>query len=613
MPASPPLGPSVAGETLGPYRLVRPISAGGMARVYEGRFESLAGVSTRVAIKVIHPDFAAEDGFRDLFIQEARISARLEHLNLVRVQQFNREGELYFLVMEYIEGVTFRKIISAYRDGAAALDAELLAELGRQVCDGLAYAHALVGDHGEPLHLVHRDMKPSNMMLNSQGVAKLLDFGISYAHGAEESTGAVKGTWGYMAPEQAAGAPVGPAADLFGLAAVLYELAAKAPLFPEEDNATIRRRLAEDEAARRAARLGGEWAEIGGLLVRALQRDPAARFRSAAAMGRALGALVPDPMGARDRLVRMVADIRRGDAAKHANADRAGSSASVSTFAAVGGAPPNGNASASASAPGVAGAPALASVAGLPVVAGTMHAPRKPAPTTKGSAKRASAWSGALFSLGFAAVSVVILCFTAWKLFLAPRSTPAPRPAASESAVDPAPAPAATEVVLPLATTTSTAPSPATSPTTASPAPAAPIQAVPVPVSQVPTARVERAPVSGRTPATLIGTIEAPPSAPPVAAPVSSSPTVTVSSVAVVATQDGALSLGSTPRAQVTIDGAYVKFTPLLEYSLPAGNHVVLLVTEDGRRKSFRVDVAPGAVTQRVWNFDEASWEDEGR
>ncbi|MBM4394001.1 MAG: serine/threonine protein kinase, partial [Deltaproteobacteria bacterium] len=288
MPASPPLGPSVAGESLGPYRLVRPISAGGMARVYEGRFESLAGVSTRVAIKVIHPDYAAEAGFQDLFIQEARISARLEHLNLVRVQQFNREGDLYFLVMEYIEGVTFRKIISACRAGVVTLDAELLAELGRQVCDGLAYAHSLVGDHGEPLHLVHRDMKPSNMMLNSQGVAKLLDFGISYAHGSEESSGAVKGTWGYMAPEQAAGAPVGPAADLFGLAAVMYELAAIAPLFPEEDNATIRRLLADDEAARRAARLGSEWTELGGHLVRALQRDPAARFRSAAAMGRAL-------------------------------------------------------------------------------------------------------------------------------------------------------------------------------------------------------------------------------------------------------------------------------------------------------------------------------------
>lgn len=610
MPASPPLGPSVAGETLGPYRLVRPISAGGMARVYEGRFESLAGVSTRVAIKVIHPDFAAEDGFRDLFIQEARISARLEHLNLVRVQQFNREGELYFLVMEYIEGVTFRKIISAYRDGAAALDAELLAELGRQVCDGLAYAHALVGDHGEPLHLVHRDMKPSNMMLNSQGVAKLLDFGISYAHGSEESTGAVKGTWGYMAPEQAAGAPVGPAADLFGLAAVLYELAAKAPLFPEEDNAVIRRRLAEDEAARRAARLGGEWADLGGLLVRALQRDPAARFRSAAAMGRALGALVPDPMGARDRLVRMVAEIRRGDAAKHANADRAGSSASVSTFAAVGGANVGGA--------GAAGAPAVAGGPGLPVVAGSMHAPRKPAPVARGSTRRAPAWSGALFSLGFAAVSVVILCFTAWKLFLAPRSAPAPRPAASEvevaspAVVEPAGVPTATPAAVPAASATST--DTTSAPTAAAPAPVPAKPVAPVPATKVPTSRVEKAPASGRTPATLIGTIDTPASVPTAAAPAAApAPTVTVSSAVAVATQEGALSLGSTPRAQVTIDGAYVKFTPLLEYSLPAGNHVVLLVTEDGRRKSFRVDVAPGAVTQRVWNFDEATWEDEGR
>ena len=190
-------------QRLGPYRLVRPVSAGGMARVYEGRLDSLAGVSTRVAVKVIHPDFAADTDFQDLFVTEARISARLEHLNLVRVQQFNREGDLLYLVMEYIEGFTLRKLISHARRTRQPVPTSVIAEIGRQVCEGLQYAHDLAADSGEPLGLVHRDIKPSNLMVNQQGVVKVLDFGISSAHGTGDSQGGVKGTWGYMALEQA--------------------------------------------------------------------------------------------------------------------------------------------------------------------------------------------------------------------------------------------------------------------------------------------------------------------------------------------------------------------------------------------------------------------------
>src|SRR3954462_2517935 len=130
-PQPPELDFSRGEQRLGPYRLIRPISAGGMARVYEGRLDSLAGVSTRVAVKVIHPDYANESAFQELFITEARISARLEHQNLVRIQQFNREGQLYYLVMEYIEGITLRKVISLCRRHSIALPVAVIAELGR--------------------------------------------------------------------------------------------------------------------------------------------------------------------------------------------------------------------------------------------------------------------------------------------------------------------------------------------------------------------------------------------------------------------------------------------------------------------------------------------------
>ncbi|GDX81285.1 hypothetical protein LBMAG42_30960 [Deltaproteobacteria bacterium] len=573
MPPVAPSEPALAPERIGPYRLLRPISAGGMARVYEGRFDSLAGVSTRVAIKVIHPDFANEGGFQELFIQEARISARLEHLNVVRVQQFNREGDLYYLVMEYIDGVTFRKIVTACRKHGLRVPPGLLAELGRQACEGLHYAHMLADEHGNPLRLVHRDMKPSNLMLNVQGVVKVLDFGISYAHGHQESRGSVKGTWGYMAPEQAEGEAVGAAADLFGLASVLYEVATLEPLFVETDNTRIRRALASDEAARRAAGLGGAYADVGSVLVRALQRDPAARFRTGEAMGKALGQLVADPMSARDELVRFVDELRARDRAGAApQADKAASSASVSTMRPQG--------------PG-----------GLPIVTGNMHAPARPA-RPAGAQKRRSSTFAAVFSVAFAFFSVGVLGFTAWRIFTPSKpSLAVASPAGSgsmsppDASVAPPPVPSAT---------------PTSAPAVATPGPSVPVVKVSV-AGEEPPAPPAR-PASTPKPAAPRGT------APPVATvPVATETLVKSLTVedASAKTAEGLLSISATPRAQVMVDGAYVRFTPLFQHSVPAGPHTVLLVTEDGRRKTFRLEVPAGAEVRRIWLFDESRWSDQ--
>ena len=217
-------------ERLGRYRLVRPISTGGMARVFEARRESLAGVNPRVAIKVILPDFADNRPFQDLFVHEARIGSMLQHQNVVQIQDFDCQDGLYYLVMEFVDGITLRRVVSLCRRHGVPVPLDVIAEIGRQVCDGLAHAHGAEADDGSPLNLVHRDIKPSNLMLNPQGVVKLLDFGISKGWSRLEHKGAVRGTWGYMSPEQAEGESVTGAADLFGLAAVLYELATVQPL-----------------------------------------------------------------------------------------------------------------------------------------------------------------------------------------------------------------------------------------------------------------------------------------------------------------------------------------------------------------------------------------------
>ena len=302
-------------KRLGRYRIVRPLSKGGMALVYEARRESLAGVSPRVAIKLILPEHASSDTFQELFINEARLGASMHHQNLVQIQDFDCEGDTWFLVMEYVEGFTLRRLIGASTRFGLQLPLSVIAEIGRQACDGLHYAHKAVDESGECLELVHRDIKPSNLILSPHGVVKVLDFGISKGRLREERTGSVKGTWGYMAPEQAIGAEVGPPADVFGLATVLYELASKVPMFHKRSKEDIRRLLKDDHAARLAATLDPQaYGPLISVLVRALQRDPGARYASAEAFGRALSELLPDPITARDDVTRFYQLIEEKEA-----------------------------------------------------------------------------------------------------------------------------------------------------------------------------------------------------------------------------------------------------------------------------------------------------------
>ncbi|MES2643272.1 MAG: serine/threonine-protein kinase [Myxococcota bacterium] len=595
-----PLDFSAGDARLGPYRLLRPISAGGMARVYEGRLDSLAGVTTRVAVKVIHPDFANEAAFQELFITEARISARLEHQNLVRIQQFNREGSLYYLVMEYIEGVTFRKIISLCRRHRLQLPVQVIAELGRQVCEGLHYAHNLATDSGELLHLVHRDIKPSNLMLNAHGVAKVLDFGISSAHGTPEAAGAVKGTWGYMALEQAEGGQVGPAADVFGLGAVLYELAALEPLFSEKDNAHIRARLLDDTGAARAAALGGAWSDLGGVLVRALQRDPDARHRNAAVFGRALSTLVVDPVGVHDSLTRLFKELRALEGAPPAQPQQE-KQRSMPTMSRAG-----------------LGSPRIQPPPSLPVRFGDSHGVVPPTAAAAPNGRLPATLAAA----GLLTVALAVLVFAAWQLMFgtprrtvaaappvtiaavpaAPPAPPAPvvvpKPVAAPVATVAAPAPvvtpavSTTPVTTPAASTkrsTPTATTAASSSSSASPEPDAPVRIVPSS-----TASTSATPTT-TTPATTT------PAATTTTTPASTQATETRRA-------EGLLTISSMPRAQVMIDGQYVRYTPIFQHSVSAGSHTVLLVAEDGRRKSFKVDVVANGDTRRIWLFDEDRW-----
>ncbi|MEC7986669.1 MAG: serine/threonine-protein kinase [Myxococcota bacterium] len=291
-------------KQLGRYNLVRPISKGGMATIYEARRNSIAGISPKVAIKIIDPKQASNEAFKKLFINEALVSSNLRHKNLIQIQDFNEDAGYYYLVMEFVDGLTLRHLFKTCRKHGLMIPQSLVAEIGRQICEGLHHAHQASTPEGIQLGLVHRDIKPSNVMIDGRGVIKVVDFGVSLAGIAQERPGAIRGTWGYMSPEQASGQPLTLRSDVFSLGIVLYELISLQPMFPNRQNtAQIKKLLQGDEAARMIAKLPKDYKEIKPLLMRALQRDPEARFATAEDMGKALSGLSSDLVRAREDLI----------------------------------------------------------------------------------------------------------------------------------------------------------------------------------------------------------------------------------------------------------------------------------------------------------------------
>ena len=555
-------GASEPPARLGRYRLVRCISSGGMARVYEARRESLAGVAPKVAVKVILPEYAADETFQQLFVNEARIVSQLQHQNLVQIQDFDREAGHFYLVMEYVEGITLRRAASLCRRNGMPIPLAVIAELGRQISEGLHYAHTARSEDGQRLRLVHRDIKPSNLILNAQGVVKVLDFGISKALIAAERRGTVKGTWGYMAPEQAAAHDVDAAADQYGLACVLYELAMLKPLFGEKEPRELRRLMNEDEGARRANRLAGPHAPLVPVLLRALQRDPRARFQDASQMALALGRLTADPVLAREQVLNFhhtVSQLAQGQTPE-----------------------PRRSASTMSRAPSQPSQASQAS-AGLPLSAGDAHGPRPGVPIGPPPPlpKPRSPWTmGAVFMAGLA---ILVLGFVGVTLVLHDAKVEDVAPASVVEAPEPAIVEVAVEPV---------EPEPEPEPV-AEPEPEPEPVAEPVAEKKEPV-RPRATPVTEPDPEPVVVEVEeAPEPRPTRSAPAAST---------------GLLTISSLPRSKVVVDGSFVRYTPLYEHEVAAGAHTIRLETDDGRYTRFRVDVTAGGEVRRIWHFEKGEW-----
>jgi serine/threonine-protein kinase len=284
---------------LGPYELLRRIATGGMAEVYVARRAGPHGFQKIVAVKRILPQFARDPDFVAMFVDEARVCARLGHPNIVHVFDFGEEeGELY-MAMEYVDGTTGARLVRAVAARGEEIPLDVCLYVTLSILRALEYAHLARDEEGKPLSLVHRDVSPGNVLIDRSGAVKLTDFGIARAAEIERRTdaGQLKGKLGYMSPEQVVGRELDARSDIFTLGIVLGEMLVLRPLFGggKELDVLIRIRDADLSAIDRA---GGRVPEdVRAVLFRALSRDPALRWPSAAAFAEAL-----EEIGRRRRL-----------------------------------------------------------------------------------------------------------------------------------------------------------------------------------------------------------------------------------------------------------------------------------------------------------------------
>lgn len=274
------------------YRSLFVVGRGGMGSV-EVALERGSGDFERVvALKRLLPEQARDPRHKQMFLREARLAALLRHPNVVHAFAF---GELYgelFLAMEYVEGETLASCLAVSQELGAGVDAATVAFVLAEVCDGLHAAHELRDAQGQPLHVVHRDVSPHNVMIAYDGHVKILDFGVAKfdAGGQETRTGEVKGKMAYMSPEQALGEKLDRRSDLYSVGAVLFECLTGQRMWGSGTDLEVMRRLALEEPPRLDSLMPEAPKALVDLHARLVERDVERRPATAAEVARELRA-----------------------------------------------------------------------------------------------------------------------------------------------------------------------------------------------------------------------------------------------------------------------------------------------------------------------------------
>jgi len=264
------------------YMLLERISTGGMSEVYRANATGPNGFSRAVAIKCILPHLTTDSSFTDMFIDEAKISAQLHHPHICQIYDFGRIEESYFLAMEHVEGQSLRMVQERFHGRRIRVPQALALFIVSELCDALDYAHGLSDRTGRPLSIVHRDIKPQNVLISYQGEVKLIDFGIAKASDRLTATRErFKGTFSYMAPEQVtAGIEVDHRVDIFAVGLILHELLTGKRVYggggPAMVDAIREARIAPPSSERRSLT-----EDLDAIVMRALARDRDERYQRA--------------------------------------------------------------------------------------------------------------------------------------------------------------------------------------------------------------------------------------------------------------------------------------------------------------------------------------------
>lgn len=258
-----------------------------MAEVYRAMMTGPEGFERELVLKRILPRLSGTGDFQTMFIREAKISALLLHPNIVQIYEFGEADGAYFIAMESVQGVTLREALTTLRREQRAMPYLVAADIARQICIGLDYAHTLHGPDGVPLEIVHQDISPTNIMLAYNGTVKILDFGIARAASfAEEEArkGLIKGKVGYLSPEQIHVRPFDSRADVFALGVVFHEMLTGRRLFQAKNDITRMRQLLSQTVSPPSAMNAGIPRELDRIVMRALEMEPEARYQTTADM-----------------------------------------------------------------------------------------------------------------------------------------------------------------------------------------------------------------------------------------------------------------------------------------------------------------------------------------
>ncbi len=270
----------------GNYQLVDRIAVGGMAEVFLARSFGVEGFEKRLVIKRIIPDLARNPRFVSMFVHEAKLSVALNHPNIVQVFDLGKVDDDHFMAMEYIHGRDLTQFLRALRRNGEKLAPALAGYVAAQVARGLAYAHARSAPDGRPLHIVHRDISPHNIMVSFEGDVKIVDFGIARLAGETVDAPATGrpggGKFAYMSPEQARGDGLDARTDIFSLGVVLYEMLAGKRLFADGDPDEKLRQVVECVVPDIREVRGDVDEELASVVRRALAKSPDDRYATAA-------------------------------------------------------------------------------------------------------------------------------------------------------------------------------------------------------------------------------------------------------------------------------------------------------------------------------------------